>query len=141
MATALARAEKADGDINALREKYATKSTLRVFYQLGDGRLFTLSDKHLVGRALATCGAKNIFGELGILAPEVSRESVIAAKPGAIVLASASAREAVATQWNATPLAATPLIVVDGARLHRPTLPTIDAVREMCEALDRVRTK
>jgi ABC-type Fe3+-hydroxamate transport system substrate-binding protein len=136
---ALTRAEKTDNDIQSIREKYAAKPTMRVFYQLGDGRLFTLSNKHLIGEALAACGAKNIFGELAIPAPEVSRESVIAAKPDAIVLASANAREAVAAQWRASPLAATPLVVVDGSRLHRPTLRTVPALREMCEAIDRVR--
>jgi ABC-type Fe3+-hydroxamate transport system substrate-binding protein len=136
---AVTRAGNIDADIKSLREKFATKPTMRVFYQLGDGRLFTLSNKHLIGEALAVCGAKNIFGELAIPAPEVSRESVIAAKPDVIVLASASAREAVAAQWKNSPLAATPLVVVDGSRLHRPTLRTIDALREMCEAIDRVR--
>lgn len=136
---ALTRAEKADSDIQSIRAKYASKSTMRVFYQLGDGRLFTLSNKHLIGEALAACGAKNVFGELAIPAPEVSRESVIAAKPDAIVLASASTRDAVAAQWSATPLASTPLVVVDGSRLHRPSARTIAALREMCESIDRVR--
>jgi iron complex transport system substrate-binding protein len=132
-----ASAEKVDGEIKSIREKYAAKPTMRVFYQLGDGRLFTLSNKHLIGEALAACGAKNIFGELAIPAPEVSRESVIAAKPNAIVLASASAREAVIRQWRASALSgATPIIVVDGAALHRPTLRTVIAVRAMCETID-----
>lgn len=138
-AAAIERAAVADREIKSMREKYSSKASIRVFYQLGDGRLFTLSNKHLIGEALASCGAKNIFGELAIPAPEVSREAVIAAKPDAIVLASASARNAVSAQWRATPLAATPIIVVDGARLHRPTLRTVDAVHEMCQSLHRVR--
>lgn len=133
------RAANAQRGIAMLREKYAAKSVIRVFYQLGDGRLFTLSNKHLIGEALAACGAKNIFGDLAIPAPEVSREAVIAAKPDAIVLASANARDAVAAQWKNSPLATTTLVVVDGSRLHRPTLRAIDALREMCEAIDRVR--
>jgi ABC-type Fe3+-hydroxamate transport system substrate-binding protein len=139
--SALSRVEKADREIASLREKYASKHAVRVFYQLGDGRLFTLSNKHLMGESLAICGVKNVFGELGILAPEVSREAVIAAKPDAILLASANARDAVTAQWKNSVLAATPIVVVNGSRLHRPTLRTIDAVREMCEAIDRVRNK
>jgi ABC-type Fe3+-hydroxamate transport system substrate-binding protein len=133
------RAAQFEREVKSLRETYAAKPVVRVFYQLGDGRLFTLSNKHMIGEALAVCGAKNIFGELAIPAPEVSREAVIAAKPDAILLASADARENVASQWKATPLAATPIVVVDGARLHRPTLRTMDAVREMCVAVERVR--
>ncbi len=136
---AIERAAAAERSIQSLREKYASKPIVRVFYQLGDGRLFTLSNKHLIGEALATCGAKNIFGELAIPAPEVSREAVITAKPDAILLASANALDNVAAQWKKTPLAATPIAVLDGGRLHRPTLRTMDAVREMCEAVDRLR--
>jgi ABC-type Fe3+-hydroxamate transport system substrate-binding protein len=139
--SALNRAEKADGEIASLREKYASKSSVRIFYQLGDGRLFTLSNKHLIGESLAACGAKNIFGELAIPAPEVSREAVIAAKPNAILLASTNARDAVTAQWKNSALAATPIVAVDGSRLHRPTLRTIDAVRELCESVDRLRKK
>ena len=138
-AAAIERAAQVEREIKAMREKFSAKPVVRVFYQLGDGRLFTLSNKHLIGEALASCGAKNIFGELAIPAPEVSREAVIAAKPDVIVLASASSLSAVSTQWKATALAATPVIVVDGSRLHRPTLRTVDAVRQMCDALDRVR--
>jgi ABC-type Fe3+-hydroxamate transport system substrate-binding protein len=137
--SAAERATQVEREVKTLREKYALKPIIRVFYQLGDGRLFTLSNKHLIGEALATCGAKNIFGELAIPAPEVSREAVIAAKPDAIVLSSKSAFDAVNAQWKTSPLAATPIVVVDGARLHRPTLRTIDAVREMCEAVEKLR--
>jgi ABC-type Fe3+-hydroxamate transport system substrate-binding protein len=138
---AIERAAQIERELTSLREKYASKRALRVFYQLGDGRLFTLSNKHMIGEALATCGARNIFGELAIPAPEVSREAVIAAKPDAILLANERAREAVTSQWKATPLANTPIIGVDGGRLHRPTLRTIDAAREMCEVINQARTR
>ncbi len=137
--SALERASQAERDIQTMRELYSTKPSVRVFYQLGDGRLFTLSNKHLIGEVLTVCGAKNIFGELSIPAPEVSRESVIAAKPDLIVLASRNARDAVTAQWRATSLTNTPVIVVDGARLHRPTLRSLDAVRDLCESISRAR--
>ncbi|TAG72315.1 MAG: cobalamin-binding protein [Burkholderiales bacterium] len=138
---AIERAGRIEREVNALREKFASRPVVRVFYQLGDGRLFTLSNKHLIGEALATCGAKNIFGALSIPAPEVSREAVIAARPDAILLASESARAAVTSQWRTTALASTPIVIVNGGRLHRPTLRTIDAARELCESIERVRTK
>lgn len=138
---ALENASVAERGIQSLREKYRLKPVVRVFYQLGDGRLFTLSNKHLIGEALATCGAKNIFGDLAIPAPEVSRESVIAARPDAILLASADARDAVASGWKTSALGNTPILVVDGRRLHRPTLRTIDAMRELCETINTLRLK
>jgi iron complex transport system substrate-binding protein len=132
---------KTDRDIQSLREKYATRSIVRVFYQLGEGRLFTLSNKHMIGEALAVCGAKNVFGELKIPAPEVSREAVFAAKPDAILLASATARDVVVNDWKKSPLHSTPVALVDGHRLHRPTLRTIGAIQTMCETIDALRKK
>lgn len=58
-----------------------------MFYQLGAGRLFTLTDKHVVGEALAMCGAENVFGKLLLPAPEVSAEAVLAARPDAVLVA------------------------------------------------------
>ncbi|WP_339846784.1 cobalamin-binding protein [uncultured Halopseudomonas sp.] len=58
----------------------------RVFVQLWDNPLYTVSDQQLIGDALRHCGARNIFGELSVLAPQVGRESVIAADPDLIIV-------------------------------------------------------
>jgi ABC-type Fe3+-hydroxamate transport system substrate-binding protein len=136
-----ARAASIDREIQSLRDKYAARATVRVFYQLGDGRLFTLSNKHMIGEALAACGARNIFGKLKIPAPEVSREAIFAAKPDAILLASANVYDAVAKQWKNSALHSTPIAIVDGHRLHRPTSRTIEAVQAMCEKIDTLRKR
>lgn len=132
--TRLARLERAH------RRGQGSSDRLRVFYQLGGERLYTLSDRHLVGQALALCGAKNLYGRAPQPAPEASREAVLAARPQAILVADASALEAATRGWRAAGLpASTPIVAVDGARLHRPTLASFDALEGLCATLDRLR--
>ncbi len=141
---ALQRANEADKRVDTLRKRFAAARKLRVFYQLGSGRLFTLTDKHVIGEALAVCGAENVFGALALPAPEVSYEAVLAAQPDAVVLADAKFVDAVVVEWQTRQLfpAATArqrIVAVDGALLHRPTLRTFGAVQAMCESIDQVR--
>ena len=59
----------------------------RVFFQIADSRLYTVNGAHLIGQALALCGADNIFGNVSIQAPMVSLEQVVALDPEIIVVA------------------------------------------------------
>lgn len=141
---AMRQAGDATAQILSLQRRYGTSRRVRVFYQLGAGRLFTLSDRHAVGEALAVCGAENVFGRLQLPAPEVSSEAVLAAKPEAVLVADPASLVAVREQWTSARLfdtrsADVRVLAVDGARLHRPTLRTFAAVQALCESIDRVR--
>ena len=141
---ALQQADDADKLIATLRKRYASARKIRVFYQLGLGRLFTLTDKHVIGEALAVCGAENVFGTLSLPAPEVSNEAVLAAKPDAVLLADAKSLDTVRLDWQRHPLfpvssTQARIVTVNGALLHRPTLRTFGAVQAMCETIDQVR--
>lgn len=140
----LRQASAADALVQTLRLRYANMRKVRVFYQLGPGRLFTLTDKHVIGEALNACGAENVFGKLALSAPEVSREAVLAAKPDAVLVADDKSLPGVRSNWQSSALfagglARSHVIAVDGARLHRPTMRTFAAVKAMCEAIDGVR--
>ena len=141
---ALRQANDADKLVDILRSRYASVRKVRVFYQLGSGRLFTLTDKHVIGEALAVCGAENVFGALALPAPEVSHEAVLAARPDAVVLSDAKSVDTVAADWQVRTLfpnssARQRVVAVNGALLHRPTLRTFVAVQAMCESIDQVR--
>mgnify|MGYP000865879006 FL=1 len=142
--TAMSLAGEATAQIIALQRRYGDSKRVKVFYQLGAGRLFTLSDRHVVGEALSVCGAENVFGRLPLPAPEVSSEAVLAAKPDAVLVADPGSLAAVREQWKSARLfdarvADARVLGVDGARLHRPTLRTFAAVQTLCESIDRVR--
>ena len=68
-AAAEARAAAYEQRLRALRERYAGRSPLRLFYQVWPRPLLTFNDRHLVIQGLALCGAKNVFGALAPLVP------------------------------------------------------------------------
>lgn len=111
----------------------------RVFYQLGAGQLFTLNDAHPVMELLNLCGGKNVFGHLSPLAPHVSIEAAIEAKPDVIIVASPAAMPEVKQSWERHRAAfggrLPAFIAVDGNALHRPTPRMLPAAKAMCEAL------
>jgi iron complex transport system substrate-binding protein len=118
---------------NSTSDRSTSQKQTRVFYQLGAGALYTLNNQHPLMELLNRCGGENIFAHLSQLAPQVSIEAVLAAKPEIVFLASPMHHLETAEFWRKH--GAIPVIVVDGARLHRPTPRMIDAAQEMCKAL------
>src|SRR5438552_8645648 len=57
------------------------KRLVRVFYEVSDAPLYTVGGAHPITQALALCGAQNVFASLGLPAPEVGIEAVLAARP------------------------------------------------------------
>ena len=142
---ALQQAQAADALMESLRKQYVSARKVSVFYQLGEGRLFTLTDKHVISEALSMCGAENVFGKLALSAPEVSREAVLNARPDAVLVADPSSLLSVRESWRASNLFVAAdvrerVAAVDGARLHRPTLRTFAAVKAMCDTINQIRT-
>lgn len=119
---------------------------LRVFYQVSDLPLFTLGGRHLVTRAIALCGGRNVFDELTIPAPQVGVEAVLAADPQVIVAGTDEARRPPwLDRWNAfASIAAAQhraLYVVDANLLHRPGPRFVDGVAQLCAALADARRR
>jgi iron complex transport system substrate-binding protein len=114
-------------------------SPVRVFYQLGPGHLYTLNQSHPVMEIITQCGGKNVFAHLPQAGPQVSVESVIAARPEIVVMASPSQLDAVRAYWAQQPiigaLLAHHVIAADGQRLHRPTPRLIEAAAPLCQSL------
>jgi iron complex transport system substrate-binding protein len=70
--------------LDALRKQYANRPPVRVFYQVWDKPLYTLSGAHIVSDAIRLCGGVNIFASLKTTAPVVSIEAVLQEDPEAI---------------------------------------------------------
>jgi len=129
-----------------LARAHEDKWRLSVFYEIWPAPLFTIGGGHLISQALATCGAKNVFGSLTLPAPTVSVEAVLAANPDAIVAAGDDAlRPEWLEEWKAWPslpaVAAGNLLVVDGNLLHRPGPRFVDGVEQLCATLDEARSR
>ena len=82
--TAQAAAAEFRAKIAALSARYGGRPPVRVFYQIWDKPLYTLSGQHIVSDAIRACGGVNIFAGLQVVAPSVSTEAVLQANPEAI---------------------------------------------------------
>ncbi|HET9679563.1 MAG TPA: cobalamin-binding protein, partial [Gammaproteobacteria bacterium] len=67
-----------------LRQQYADKTPVRVFFEISARPLFTINGDHFINDVLTLCGGTNIFADLTTLAPAVSMEAVLARDPQAI---------------------------------------------------------
>lgn len=147
-------ADRLREELSALKRAYATRSAVSVFYQVWSRPLLTLNDEHLVSDALRLCGARNVFGALPTLVPEVSVESVLASQPQLIVTAreSASGDDAARREPHAPAFAmwqghAKHLIAVQRSHLYtlpgdaisRPGPRVVIGVKALCNAVDAVR--
>ncbi len=127
----------------SLRNRYAGKTPVRVFYQIWPSPLMTLNDSHIVSDALALCGAVNVFGQLPQLAPTISRESVVTARPEAIF--ASDERNETWDRWRSlTQLPAVRLgnlYRIDGAVMNRAGPRILDATEALCRQIDEARTR
>ena len=130
--------------VDALRDRYAGRRMLRVFYEIWDPPLYTIGGRHLISEAITLCGGANVFAALSAPAPEVSIEAVLAARPEVIVAGTDGAvRPPWLDQWKRWPeLPATRqghLYVVDANLLHRDGPRFVEGAAALCAALDAAR--
>jgi ABC-type hemin transport system substrate-binding protein len=72
--------------LNQLRARYTPRSAPRVFLQIAENQLFTVSDRHYMGEAVSVCGGDNLFSDAVSEVPVVTLESVLSRRPEIIVL-------------------------------------------------------
>lgn len=128
-----------------LRKTYASRSKVRVFYQVWDEPLLTVSSKQIINDALTTCGGENIFAQLPALTPMVSVENILQADPDAIVTSKSDAQPTRLDSWRRWPrLSAVKnnrLFYVPADWIDRPTPRMLLGVAELCHLLDHARMK
>lgn len=119
----------------ALRQRYRREAPLRVFYQVWDRPLYTVGGGQIISDALEVCGARNVFADLQLPAPQVSVEAVLQRNPEVIVAGDRAQLEA----WKAWPQVAAVaqgrlLRVVDKG-LERPSGQMIEATAALCRLI------
>jgi len=139
---AVAEAAAADFEraLAGLRAEAAGRMPVRVFFQVTAQPLFTISDRHVIGEAIALCGGQNIFGALAGQSPAVSPEAVIDAAPDAIIAvqhapdrASAELELGFWRQWTSVPAVRDGhLFLIDADLVTRPSVRFLDGMRELC---------
>ena len=75
------RAAQLREQLDDLRQRYRRDVPLRVFYQVWDKPLYTVGGGQIISDALEVCGARNVFADLNLPAPQVSIEAVLQRDP------------------------------------------------------------
>ncbi len=118
-----------------LRQRYAREQPLEVFYQVWDSPLYTIGGNQIISDALNVCGARNIFADLALPAPQVGVETVLKRDPE--VLLAASVAQLVSWQrWpqlHAVRLGQLWVVPDDG--LERPSFQMLAATEKLCRLL------
>lgn len=147
--TAMAVAEDLDDRLQTLRARYGQRAEVSYFFQISPQPLYTVNGEHLISRLLSICGGRNIFADLGSLAPTVGEEAVIQADPQVILAARPGAETAAIDapdslqRWRRWPA----MDAVSGGHLYhlpadeisRATLRALTGTEKACALLDRAR--
>lgn len=126
--------------LQVLEKRVKGRKSQRVFIQVLDHSLYTLSGRHVVSDALRRCGGRNVMGDLPALASRVDIESVLAADPE-VIIASGDPRQWPIWQerWRRYPqLGAVRhgrLIFIHPDLLHRPGPRLLDGMERLCAGL------
>lgn len=126
----------------ALSRQYANRPPVRLFYQVWDKPLYTLSGMHIVSDAIRLCGGVNIFQDLKTTAPVVSIEGVLQADPEAI-FGTAEKNYGGVNLWRPyktmTAVRNDNLFTLNGELLNRSGPRMIPGTAALCEKLDLAR--
>ena len=133
------RGEKLAADLrkqlDELRQRYRRDTPLKVFYQVWDKPLYTVGGGQIISDALEVCGARNVFADLSLPAPQVSIEAVLQRNPEVILAGDQAQLDA----WKSWPQVAAvgqgKLLLVTDKGLERPSGQMIDATAKLCHLI------
>lgn len=121
--------------LSTLKQRYQRPTPLPVFYQIWNAPLYTLGGRQIISDALAVCGARNVFADLSLPAPQVSVEAVLQRDPHVIIGGDTNQL----SSWNSWPqlnaVRRQQLLVLPDKGLERPSLQMLDATERLCQAL------
>lgn len=138
------KARELTARIAALAARYEHQQVVSTFIEVGASPLYTLGKAPLINDALRVCGGGNIFAGTTIPAPQVSIESVLRARPDAIIIPSNNARRVAQRThyWADLSLRAAldrHVYGIDPDELFRPGPRMIDATQALCQDLAKAR--
>ncbi|HCT07148.1 MAG TPA: cobalamin-binding protein [Pseudomonas sp.] len=114
-----------------LRQRYQRAEPLRVFYQVWNQPLYTVGGGQIISDALSVCGARNVFDDLKLPAPQVSVESVLQRDPEMILVGDQVQKDA----WKVWPAMAGRVRLVPDKGLERPSGQMVEAVGRLCQVI------
>jgi len=130
----------------ALRDRYAQRPPVTVFYQAWDSPLYTLNGEQIASDAIRACGGRNIFAGLKTVAPQVGVEAVVQQDPEAIVGGKLyTPEDRGLTIWKPyrgmTAVRRNNLFTLDEELLTRPGPRVVEGAALLCRRLDEARAR
>jgi iron complex transport system substrate-binding protein len=128
--------------LGVLRDAHQKDPAPSVLIQIWDQPLFTVGNQQLLSDALAACGYRNLYADLGAAAGAIGLESVLARGPQLIVAIAPDA--GAATEWlqrwrqypSLPAVASGRLVPVIDQRFSRMGPSTVAATADLCAQLD-----
>ncbi|WED22327.1 vitamin B12 ABC transporter substrate-binding protein BtuF [Vibrio sp. JC009] len=136
------RAKQFRDELGKLRKQYQGSKKVSFFYQISGRPIYTLAQSAWPGEVFELCGGVNVFKDTPAPYPQVSFEEVLVRAPE-VIFTSAHATQNT-EQWMAwedqIPAVANQAIwSLNADWINRPTPRSLNAVREVCNYLDRAR--
>jgi iron complex transport system substrate-binding protein len=126
-------------DLKTLRARYQNAiPTVRVFYELWPQPLMTVGRKHPISETIRLCGGINVFDDIEMATPTVSREALLTRKPQLLLHAGNDSEHAMKST-SATLFPQLPSHSLNGDHISRMGPRFVLGVKEMCEVIDRTR--
>ena len=132
--------------LRQLRQRYADRPPVGVFYQVWRQPLMTVNGEHLISDVIRLCGGRNVFAGLPVLVPRIDIEAVLAANPDVIIAGTGGTSESAELEgWSAWPqLAAVAQGRLYGIRRellvrHSPRI--LDGAEQLCGILEALRSE
>lgn len=127
-----------------LGDQVKGRPVLRMFYQLWDRPLYTLTAKNIVNDVIRVCGGENVFAALPVPAPVVTVEAVLLENPDVIVAGAGGNRSTDGiSHWKQYPglraVGSDNLFKVDADLLNRPGPRILDGTEILCAQIEQAR--
>lgn len=132
--------------LKTLKQRYASRPAVPVFYQIWDRPLVTVNGAHLISDVIELCGGTNVFEGLPQLVPALDVEAVVRADPEVIIASGADEnRPAWLDDWNRwramTAVKRGNLFSVPPQLIQRQTPRIFQGAQQACEALEIARSR
>ena len=134
--------------LGSLTAQYAQRPPVRVFYQVWDKPLYTLSGASIISDSMRVCGGQNVFAAMKVVAPVVTPEGVLQEDPEVIFGTSEKSdprSEGGLAMWRAFPsmtaVRKNNLYRLNGDLLNRAGPRMIEGTAAMCEQLEVARQR
>jgi iron complex transport system substrate-binding protein len=131
-------------ELQALGDRNRDNEAIRVFYQVSKRPLYTVGPDHYASELIALCGGRNVFEDVGELAPAIDVEAVIDRDPE-VMLAGDDAGSDAFAEWDRWPSISANRygnrFLLPADELSRPTPRVLRAGAVICESLQIARER